>query len=120
MERLNKCNPTLAVAVHGDMTREERESALSEFGKCSSRVLVATDGIRMTSTSACVVNFDFPSSSDGYARRVGNGGAGAFGRKGIVVSFTCPADVTQMRQTEADYMIRMADLPVDYASLIGE
>ncbi|XP_078436707.1 DEAD-box ATP-dependent RNA helicase 20-like [Wolffia australiana] len=73
-----------AVALHGGHSQRERESALSEFRKGSSSILVATDvasrGLDVAGVSH-VINLDLPKTMEDYVHRIGRTGrAGSTGR----------------------------------------
>nr|XP_010922760.1 LOW QUALITY PROTEIN: ATP-dependent RNA helicase DBP2-like [Elaeis guineensis] len=95
-----------AVVLHGGRTQSERESALRDFRKGSTNILVATDvasrGLDVTGV-AYVVNLDLPRTMEDYVHRIGRTGrAGSMGR---ATSFYTDRDmylVAQIRQAIAD------------------
>ncbi|HEY3775728.1 MAG TPA: DEAD/DEAH box helicase [Solirubrobacteraceae bacterium] len=76
-----------AVAMHGNKSQRQRESALRRFEAGQVDVLVATDvaarGIDVTGISH-VINFDAPADHETYVHRVGR--TGRAGRLGVAVT----------------------------------
>eukprot|EP00246_Nothoceros_aenigmaticus_P018493 TRINITY_DN968_c0_g1_i3.p1 TRINITY_DN968_c0_g1~~TRINITY_DN968_c0_g1_i3.p1 ORF type:complete len:195 (+),score=46.16 TRINITY_DN968_c0_g1_i3:196-780(+) len=97
-----------AAALHGGRSQLERESALQDFRKGLTHILVATDvasrGLDVSGV-AHVVNLDLPKTMEDYVHRIGRTGrAGAMGR---ATSFFADHDaflVAQIRRaiTEAE------------------
>ena len=77
-----------AEAIHGDKTQKARESALENFRRGRSRVLVATDiaarGLDIVGLSH-VLNYDLPNEPESYVHRTGR--TGRAGASGIALSF---------------------------------
>jgi ATP-dependent RNA helicase RhlE len=89
-----------AVAMHGDMSQNQRERALRQFESGRATVLVATDvaarGLDLVEISH-VINFDPPEEPTGYLHRVGR--TGRAGRSGVGVTLVLPeqqADVSRV------------------------
>jgi ATP-dependent RNA helicase RhlE len=80
-----------AVAMHGDMSQNARERALSRFGSGRVRALVATDvaarGLDLEGVTH-VINFDPPDEDKGYVHRTGR--TGRAGRSGTAITFVLP------------------------------
>ncbi|GBG30135.1 ATP-dependent RNA helicase DBP2 [Hondaea fermentalgiana] len=76
------------VALHGNLSQDERERALRDFRAGKARILVATDvagrGIDIKGLPF-VVNYDFPGSLEVYVHRVGR--TGRQDRPGVAYSF---------------------------------
>jgi len=76
------------VALHGALTQEARETALTSFRCGMVPILVCTDvaarGLHVRHLPY-VVNYDFPSSMETYAHRIGR--TGRAGEKGYAYSF---------------------------------
>jgi ATP-dependent RNA helicase DDX3X len=74
--------------IHGDLSQNERERALSMFRSRRCRVLVATDvaarGLDIPSVNL-VVNYDLPMNIDDYVHRIGR--TGRIGHEGKAISF---------------------------------
>src|SRR4051794_3310719 len=80
-----------AVAMHGDMSQNARERALSRFESGKVSTLVATDvaarGLDLDDVTH-VVNFDPPEEDKGYVHRTGR--TGRAGRSGTAITFVLP------------------------------
>jgi ATP-dependent RNA helicase RhlE len=80
-----------AVAMHGDMSQNARERALSRFRSNRVRALVATDvaarGLDLEGVTH-VINFDPPEEDKGYVHRTGR--TGRAGRSGTAITFVLP------------------------------
>ncbi len=87
-----------AEAIHGNKSQNARETALANFKRGRTQVLVATDiaarGIDVDDITH-VVNFDLPNETESYVHRIGR--TGRAGADGIALSF-CAED-------ERDYLI---------------
>ncbi|KAJ3263921.1 hypothetical protein HDU77_009694 [Chytriomyces hyalinus] len=81
-------NGLAANSLHGGRLQQEREQALSEFRKGTTRILVATDiasrGLDVPNVNL-VINFDLPSEIDDYVHRIGR--TGRAGHQGKAVSY---------------------------------
>ena len=75
-------------AIHGNKTQGARQTALSNFKKRKTRVLVATDiaarGIDIDDLTH-VVNFELPNVPETYVHRIGR--TGRAGASGVAISF---------------------------------
>ena len=73
-----------AIAIHGDMTQEQRTRALQQFKDGSMPLLVATDvaarGLDIPDVEV-VINYTFPLTIEDYIHRIGRTGRG--GKTGI-------------------------------------
>ena len=80
-----------AAAMHGDMSQNARERALSQFESGKVETLVATDvaarGLDLDDITH-VINFDPPDEDKGYVHRTGR--TGRAGRSGIAITFVLP------------------------------
>ncbi|MGI9112271.1 MAG: DEAD/DEAH box helicase [Gaiellaceae bacterium] len=101
-----------AVAMHGDMTQNARERALSRFEKGAVSTLIATDvaarGLDLDDITH-VINFDPPEDNKGYVHRVGR--TGRAGRNGIGVTLVLPD-----QQADVSHVARMLGQSEEYAS----
>jgi ATP-dependent RNA helicase DDX3X len=74
--------------IHGDLSQNERERALSMFRSRQCRVLVATDvaarGLDIPNVNL-VINYDLPMNIDDYTHRIGR--TGRIGHEGKAISF---------------------------------
>lgn len=80
-----------AVAIHGDLSQQERERILARFRKGESKILVATDvmarGVDIPAVSH-VINYDLPQLSIEYVHRIGR--TGRAGRTGKAITLLTP------------------------------
>jgi ATP-dependent RNA helicase RhlE len=95
-----KRHDVAAVAMHGDMSQNARERALSRFEQGKVSTLVATDvaarGLDLDDITH-VINFDPPADDKGYVHRVGR--TGRAGRDGTGITLVLPeqqADVSHV------------------------
>jgi len=90
-----------AVALQGNMSQNQRERAMEGFRARRFRVLVATDiaarGIDVEQVSH-VVNFDMPTTPEGYTHRIGRTGRSE--RQGRAYTFVTPEDHELVRAVE--------------------
>jgi ATP-dependent RNA helicase RhlE len=90
-----------AVALQGNMSQNQRDRAMEGFRNRRFNVLVATDiaarGIDVEQVSH-VVNFDMPSTPDGYTHRIGRTGRSE--RQGRAYTFVTPEDNDLVRAVE--------------------
>jgi ATP-dependent RNA helicase RhlE len=88
--------------MHGDLSQNQRERALRNFGKGRTRVLVATDvaarGIDLDDIGL-VVNFDPPEDQAAYTHRVGR--TARAGRSGRAVTLVMPEHAEQVGRIAA-------------------
>ena len=88
--------------LHGDLSQEERNTALEGFRKGEHRLMIATDvsarGIDIADVTH-VINYDLPDQADNYVHRVGRTGRGD--RRGIAYSFCAPQEHDKLRAIEA-------------------
>jgi ATP-dependent RNA helicase RhlE len=98
VKRLRKENVE-AVAMHGDKTQRQRESALARFERGEVMTLVATDvaarGIDVPDVMR-VINYDAPEDQAAYVHRIGR--TGRAGRTGTGISFVLADEVKEMRK----------------------
>jgi superfamily II DNA/RNA helicase len=80
--------------IHGDLSQNERERALSMFRSRRCRILVATDVAARGLDIPCVnlvINYDLPMSIDDYVHRIGR--TGRIGHEGKAISmYVSPRD----------------------------
>ena len=91
-----------AVAMHGDMSQNARERALSQFESGKVSTLVATDvaarGLDLDDITH-VINFDPPGEDKDYVHRTGR--TGRAGRSGKAITFVLPE-----QQAETSHVAR--------------
>ncbi|MDQ2805889.1 MAG: DEAD/DEAH box helicase [Chloroflexota bacterium] len=97
------------VALHGDLSLEERMRALDAFRDGDSPVLVATDiaarGLDIPDVSH-VVNYDVPGTTEDYVHRIGRTARAQ--KTGIAVSLVVTQDLPAMRLIERTLKTKMA------------
>ncbi|MCL4313230.1 MAG: DEAD/DEAH box helicase [Actinobacteria bacterium] len=80
-----------AAAIHGDLTQNQRERALTAFRKGTVQTLVATDvaarGVHVDDVG-CVIHYDLPENAKSYLHRSGR--TARAGAKGTVVALVTP------------------------------
>jgi ATP-dependent RNA helicase RhlE len=85
-EKLHKAG-IRAAAIHGDKSQGARQTALSNFKKGKSRVLVATDiaarGLDIDDITH-VINFELPDEPETYVHRIGR--TARAGKEGVAIS----------------------------------
>jgi len=90
-----------AVALQGNMSQNQRDRAMEGFRAKRYQVLVATDiaarGIDVERVSH-VVNFDMPTTPEGYTHRIGRTGRSE--REGRAYTFVTPDDRAMVREVE--------------------
>ena len=88
-----------ALAMHGNKSQRQRETALAAFEAGRISTLVATDvaarGIDVSGISH-VINFDPPVDSETYVHRIGR--TGRAGAKGIGITLVAPAERREVSQ----------------------
>jgi superfamily II DNA/RNA helicase len=88
-----------AVAMHGDKSQRQRESALARFERGEVMTLVATDvaarGIDVPDVVR-VINYDAPEDRAAYVHRIGR--TGRAGRTGTGISFVLTDEIAEMRK----------------------
>ncbi|MDQ6835261.1 MAG: DEAD/DEAH box helicase [Actinomycetota bacterium] len=91
-----------AVAMHGNKSQRQRETALARFEAGNVSTLVATDvaarGIDVAGISH-VINFDPPGDHDSYVHRVGR--TGRAGRAGVGITLVDAQQRSEMRRLAA-------------------
>lgn len=116
-DQLRKANFAVS-SMHGDMKQDERDSVMNDFRTGNSRVLISTDvwarGIDVQQVSL-VINYDLPLDKENYVHRIGR--SGRFGRKGVAINLITKDDVTEMKELERYYKIRIREMPLDLTSL---
>lgn len=103
-----------AVAIHGDLSQQERERILGRFRQGESKILVATDvmarGVDIPAVSH-VINYDIPQLAIEYVHRIGR--TGRAGRTGEAITLITPRQRRALKVIE-NYVgnpIERAQLP---------
>jgi len=103
-----------AVAIHGDLSQQERERILARFRKGDSKILVATDvmarGVDIPAVSH-VINYDLPQLAIEYVHRIGR--TGRAGRNGKAITLITPNQRRSLQVIEnyVGHKIDRAQLP---------
>ena len=102
-----------AVAIHGNLSQNQRQRALAAFTAGHPRVLVATDvaarGIHVDDVDL-VVHFDPPNDSKDYLHRSGR--TARAGSSGTVLSFVVPDQRRVVEQLHRDARVTAVAVPV--------
>ncbi len=98
-------------SIHGNMSQEERQTAMRNFRSGGSRVLISTDliarGIDVQQVSI-VFNFDMPKEMENYIHRIGR--SGRYGRKGLAISFVLKDELGYLKEIENFYHTEISEL----------
>ena len=90
-----------AVAMHGDMKQNERESVIRRLKAGQVDTVVATDvaarGLDVEKITH-VINYDIPNDVEAYVHRIGR--TGRAGRTGVATLFVTPRERRMMRDIE--------------------
>ena len=88
-------------ALHGGLSQDQRDRVMKKFRANKTDLLVATDvaarGLDIQHVSH-VVNYDVPTSTEGYVHRVGR--TGRAGREGVAISLAEPREHRMLRNIE--------------------
>ncbi len=90
-----------ALALHGDLTQNNRNKIMDSFSRGKEQVLVTTDiasrGLDLLNVSH-VINFDIPKHTEEYIHRIGR--TGRAGEKGDAISIIGPKDWVNFKKVE--------------------
>ena len=107
-------------SIHGNMSQEERQTAMSKFRSGTSKVLISTDliarGIDVQQVSI-VFNFDMPLEKENYIHRIGR--SGRYGRKGLAISFVLEDELPYINEIEKFYETEIKAFPIEYNDIFG-
>jgi len=99
-------------AIHGKMSKQEREDAMRRFREGEVRCLISSDitarGIDVQQVGV-VINFDITQNVHTYLHRIGR--SGRWGRKGTAINFATYRDRFLLEDLEKYYHIQIAPLP---------
>ncbi|EDY82372.1 DbpA RNA binding domain family [Verrucomicrobiia bacterium DG1235] len=108
-------------AIHGDITQNKREKAVSLLKEGKIDILVATDvaarGLDVDRISH-VFNFDIPDDAEPYIHRIGR--AGRAGRSGEAILLLTRRDFRKLRDIEDATRQQMQPMPPPSRALIAE
>ncbi|KJX99344.1 atp-dependent rna helicase eif4a like protein [Zymoseptoria brevis] len=106
-------------AIHRDMNAWQRADILKHF-LSGPHVLVATNMIGKSidvQQVPLVINYDLPADPEDYIRRVGRGGSGRRGRKGVAINLVAADELRAMHEIEQFYSTRIEKMQTDAADL---
>lgn len=102
-----------SVAIHGDLSQDQRNRVMKDFRDKKINVLVATDvaarGLDISGVSH-VYNFDLPQEIEFYIHRIGR--TGRAHDKGISISFIRDTEFDHIRRIEEVTNIPVKEIPV--------
>jgi translation initiation factor 4A len=104
-------------AIHRDMDAPQRDNSMRQFFS-GSHVLVATNMLANTidvQQVPLVINYDLPANPEDYIRRVGRGGGGRLGRKGVAINFVAADELRTMHEIEQFYGTQIEKMPTNAA-----
>jgi ATP-dependent RNA helicase RhlE len=108
---------TIAAAIHGNKSQNNRENALKNFRAGTLKVLVATDiaarGIDIPDLSH-VINFDVPTDPEAYVHRIGR--TARAGKSGVAITF---CDETEMDSLKSVQKLIKYQIPVTSGQPFG-
>jgi translation initiation factor 4A len=98
--------------ITSDTDPVDREKILRQFRLCQIKFLISTDlisrGIDIDDLR-CVINFDFPKTSESYIHRIGR--SGRFGGHGVAINLMTYDDRYLLTQLRSDYRVEIDDMP---------
>lgn len=107
------------IAIHSNMTDDERQKSYSAFKEGLARVIICTDlfsrGIDVQQVSI-VINFDLPKSIHVYIHRIGR--SGRWGRKGVGINFITKRDQCKLQEIREFYTTEVNELPMNFSEEI--
>jgi ATP-dependent RNA helicase len=106
--------------IHGEITKDERESKLLNFKNGATRILLSTDllarGIDVQQLNL-VINYDLPKSKETYVHRIGR--SGRYGRKGVAINLINERELYYLNELEQYYNITIDDLPQNVNQILN-
>jgi len=106
--------------IHGEISKDERESKLLDFKNGKTRLLLSTDllarGIDVQQLNL-VINFDLPRSKETYIHRIGR--SGRYGRKGVAINLIGQRDIRTLSEIEEHYKITIDELPQNVGEIFN-
>tara|TARA_B100000989_G_C19512016_1_gene459605 strand:- start:487 stop:1617 length:1131 start_codon:yes stop_codon:yes gene_type:complete len=106
--------------VHGEISKDERESKLLDFKNGKTRLLLSTDllarGIDVQQLNL-VINYDLPRSKETYIHRIGR--SGRYGRKGVAINLVGQRDQRSLEEIQEHYKITIDDLPQNLSEIFN-
>jgi len=106
--------------IHGEITKDERESKLLDFKNGKTRLLLSTDllarGIDVQQLNL-VINYDLPKSKETYIHRIGR--SGRYGRKGVAINLVGQRDLRSLSEIEEHYKVTIDELPQNVGDIFN-
>ena len=106
--------------IHGEISKDERESKLLDFKNGKTRLLLSTDllarGIDVQQLNL-VINYDLPRSKETYIHRIGR--SGRYGRKGVAINLVGQRDQRSLSEIQEHYKINIDDLPQNLSEIFN-
>ena len=106
--------------IHGEISKDERESKLLEFKSGKTRLLLSTDllarGIDVQQLNL-VINYDLPRSKETYIHRIGR--SGRYGRKGVAINLVGQRDQRSLAEIQEHYKVTIDDLPQNLSDIFN-
>merc|ERR1712003_8016 len=102
-----------SIAIHRDLSQEDRIARYKQFKEFQKRIMVSTDlfgrGIDIERVNI-VINYDMPEDSDSYLHRVGR--AGRFGTKGLALTFVSTEEDTEvLKKVQERFEVNIGEMP---------
>ena len=106
--------------IHGEISKDERESKLLDFKNGKTRLLLSTDllarGIDVQQLNL-VINYDLPRSKETYIHRIGR--SGRYGRKGVAINLVGQRDQRSLSEIQEHYKVTIDDLPQNLSEIFN-
>ena len=106
--------------IHGEISKDERESKLLDFKNGKTRLLLSTDllarGIDVQQLNL-VINYDLPRSKETYIHRIGR--SGRYGRKGVAINLVGQRDQRSLAEIQEHYKVTIDDLPQNLSEIFN-
>ena len=106
--------------VHGEISKDERESKLLDFKNGKTRLLLSTDllarGIDVQQLNL-VINYDLPKSKETYIHRIGR--SGRYGRKGVAINLVGQRDLRSLEEIQEHYKVTIDELPQNVGDIFN-
>ena len=106
--------------IHGEISKDERESKLLDFKNGKTRLLLSTDllarGIDVQQLNL-VINYDLPRSKETYIHRIGR--SGRYGRKGVAINLVGQRDQRSLSEIQEHYKVTIDDLPQNLSDIFN-
>ena len=102
-----------ALAIHGGLSQDKRNSIMKTFHSQQALILVCTDvaarGLDIKNISH-VYNYDSPKTSTEYIHRIGR--TARAGKEGIAISLISPRDYENFRRVSSDDSLSIVNEPL--------